>query len=173
MLGKTWRIGAIALVAVLLIGAVVPAAIAAPLARNRETVGQAPGLSPSEIEALGLALDDEYKEWATYDQVLADLGTIAPFSRIVVAEQIHIDALVTLLNRYGLEVPPNPWPGNVPSFDTRPEACAAGVEAEIANAALYDQLLGMVSHRDIIRVFTALQQASLTKHLPAFERCAP
>jgi hypothetical protein len=53
------------------------------------------------------------------------------------------------------------------------EACAAGVQAEIDNAALYDELFSMVDNTDIIRVFTSLQQASETKHLPAFERCAP
>lgn len=161
MLGKITRIAAIVLVSAVLAGAIIPAA------------GAAAGLSPSEIEALGLALNDEYRAWATYDLVITDLGPISPFTKIVVAEQAHIDALVTLFNRYGLEVPPNPWPGNVPSFDTRPEACAAGVAAETANVALYDQLLGMVNHRDIIRVFTALRTASLTQHLPAFERCAP
>jgi hypothetical protein len=169
MLGRISRIGAIALVAVLLIGAVVPAASAASVVGR----SQAQGLSPAEIEALGLALNDEYRAWATYDQVIIDLGAIPPFTKIVPAEQTHIDALVALFVRYGLEVPPNPWPGNVPTFETRPAACAGGVEAETANVALYDQLLGQVEHPSIIRVFTKLQLASLTKHLPAFERCAP
>jgi hypothetical protein len=30
----------------------------------------------------------------------------------------------------------------------------------------------MVDNPDIVRVFTSLQQASLTKHLPALERAA-
>jgi hypothetical protein len=80
---------------------------------------------------------------------------------------------VTLFDRYGLDLPANEYPGSMPSFDTLAEACAAGVEAEIANAALYDQLFSLVDNPDIIQVFTSLQQASLTKHLPAFERCAP
>ena len=61
----------------------------------------------------------------------------------------------------------------MPTFDTLAEACETGVEAEIENAALYDQIFDMVDNPDIIQVFTSLQQASLTKHLPAFERCAP
>jgi hypothetical protein len=129
-------------------------------------------LSESEIEALGMALDDEYKAWSVYDQVIADFGAVRPFTSIQQAEEKHIAALVTLFDRYGLSVPANEWPGNVPSFDTLTEACEAGVQAEIENAALYDQLFSMVDNRDIIRVFTSLQQASLTKHLPAFERCA-
>lgn len=129
-------------------------------------------LDDSEVEALFMALDDEYKAWSVYDQVIADFGAVRPFTSIQKAEENHIAALVTLFERYGLEVPANTWPGNVPTFETLADACAAGVQAEIDNAALYDQLFSMVDNPDIVRVFTALQQASETKHLPAFERCA-
>ncbi len=80
-----------------------------------------------------------------------------------------------MFNAYGLDVPANKWLGNVPTFDTLAEACAVGVQAEIDNAALYDQLFNRVEedNPDIIQVFTALQRASLNQHLPAFERCAP
>jgi hypothetical protein len=130
-------------------------------------------LSESEVEALQKALDDEYKAWATYEQVIADFGAVRPFTQIQKAEESHIDALVRLFDRYGLEVPANEYVGSLPSFDTLAEACAAGVQAEIDNAALYDQLFDGVENPELIRVFTSLQQASQTKHLPAFERCAP
>ena len=134
----------------------------------------APGdLSASEAEALLMALEDEYKAWAVYDQVIADFGAVRPFTSIQRAEESHIKALVALFERYGLAVPENEWPGSVPSFDSLADACAAGVQAEIDNAALYDELFSMVDNADIIRVFSSLQQASQTKHLPAFERCAP
>jgi hypothetical protein len=105
--------------------------------------------------------------------VIADFGAVRPFTSIQKAEENHIAALVTLFDRYGLEVPVNEWPGSIPSFDTLAEACEAGVQAEIDNAALYDQLFDMVDNPDIVQVLTSLQQASQTKHLPAFERCAP
>jgi hypothetical protein len=73
-----------------------------------------------------VALNDEYKAWSTYDEVIAD-----------------------------------------------GEACAAGIQAEIENADLYDGLLKMVDNPEVIRVFAALQRASPAKHLPAFERRAP
>lgn len=130
-------------------------------------------LDESEVEALIMALDDEYKAWSVYDQVMTDLGTARPFTNIQRAEENHIAALVTLFDRYGLEVPVNTWVGDVPHFDTLAEACEAGVQAEIDNAALYDELRSMVDNPDITRVFDALQQASQDKHLPAFERCAP
>jgi hypothetical protein len=130
-------------------------------------------LDESEAEALIMALDDEYKAWSVYDQVVADFGRARPFTNIQKAEENHIAALVTLFDRYGLDVPVNTWADNVSHFDTLAEACEAGVQAEIDNAVLYDELFGMVDNPDIIRVFQALQQASQTKHLPAFERCAP
>jgi hypothetical protein len=187
------RIAAIALVGILVIGAVALWALpgrAEAAYGGRGGTGGGPGrtepgrsmpivdtdfageVSESEIEALAMALDDEYKAWSVYDQVIADLGRVRPFTQIVKAEEAHITALKTLFERYELEVPANGYPGAVPSYDTRAEACAAGVQAEIDNAALYDQLFTMVDNPDIVQVFTSLQQASLTKHLPAFERCA-
>ena len=130
-------------------------------------------LSDAEVEALQMALDDEYKAWSVYEQVIADFGAVRPFTSIQRAEEKHIAALVTLFDRYGLDVPVNPWPGTLASYETLGEACEAGVQAEIDNAALYADLFDMVDNPDIIRVFTALQRASQTKHLPAFERCAP
>jgi hypothetical protein len=130
-------------------------------------------LDTAAADALIMALEDEYKAWSVYDQVITDFGTAWPFTNIQKAEEKHIAALVTLFERYGLDVPMNTWVGNVPQYDTLAEACAAGVEAEIENAALYAELLSAVDDPDILRVFQALQQASQTKHLPAFERCAP
>ena len=139
----------------------------------RGELGNLSDLSDAEVEALHMALDDEYKAWSVYDQVIADFGAVRPFTNIQKAEEMHISALVAPLDRYGLDVPANDWPGSVPIFDTLGEACEGGVQAEIDNAALYDQLFAMVDNPDIIRVFTSLQQASQAKHLPAFERCAP
>jgi hypothetical protein len=62
---------------------------------------------------------------------------------------------------------------NVPSLGSLADACAAGVQAEVDNAVLYDLLLEMADNQDIVRVFTSLQRASETRHLPAFESCAP
>ena len=142
-----------------------------------EDRGTLPGsggdLSESEAKALLMALTDEYKAWSVYDQVIADFGAVRPFTSIQRAEENHIAALVRLFDSYGLDVPANQWPGNVPAFDTLADACATGVQAEIDNADLYDQLFSMVENPDIVRVFTALQRASLDQHLPAFQQCAP
>ncbi len=129
-------------------------------------------LSDAEVRALQEALDDEYRAWATYDQVITDLGAVRPFNNIRDAEARHIDALRTLFARYGLPVPENPWPRRVTRYTSLREACEAGVAAEIANSALYDRLLSATQRQDILAVFRRLQEASQQRHLEAFRRCA-
>lgn len=129
-------------------------------------------LDETEQRALREALEDEYKAWATYDQVIHDLGAERPFINIREAEARHIEALRALFRRYGLEVPENTWPGRAPRFSSVHEACQAGIEAEIANAAIYDRLMRSTRRQDILAVFGNLQRASQERHLPAFRRCA-
>jgi hypothetical protein len=129
-------------------------------------------LTDAEIRALHEALDDEYRAWATYDQVISDFGAVRPFSNIRDAEARHIDALQRLFVRYGLRVPENPWLRKVARYGSPSEACEAGVTAEIANAALYERLLASTQRTDILAVFRNLQGASQQRHLPAFRRCA-
>jgi len=50
-------------------------------------------LTQTEIDALQEALDDEYRAWATYDQVIRDLGSVQPFMNIRDAGDRHIRAL--------------------------------------------------------------------------------
>jgi len=97
-------------------------------------------LDQQEIEGLLLALNDEYFAWAVYDQVIKDFGQIRPFVNIIRAEAKHIDSLSSLFRAYEVPIPDNPWVGSVPEFASVGEACAGGVEAEIANVALYDDL---------------------------------
>lgn len=129
-------------------------------------------LTQAEIAALHEALDDEYKAWTTYDQVIHDLGPERPFINIVESEARHIEALRALFERYGVAVPGNPWAGRVPRFASTREACQAGVEAEVENAALYERLMRSTKREDILAVFENLRRASQENHLPAFSRGA-
>lgn len=129
-------------------------------------------LNATEAQALRDALDDEYRAWATYDQVIRDLGPERPFINIRDAEARHIEALRALFVRYGLEAPENTWPGRVPRYASRREACEAGVAAEIANVDLYKRLQRSTDRADILQVFSNLQRASQERHLQAFQRCA-
>jgi hypothetical protein len=195
MAKKIGKIGVMVLVGALLVGAI--AVWALPLnaeaawgrgqvstPRSASIQGTVPAgsvidapsadLSEWEEAALLLALQDEYKAWSLYEQVIEEFGAVWPFTSIQRAEENHIAALVTLLDRYGVDVPVNEYAASMESgIGTLAEACELGVDAEVNNAALYDQLLGMVDNADIIQVFEALQAASQTKHLPALELCAP
>jgi len=126
----------------------------------------------TEIEALQEALDDEYRAWATYDQVITDFGEVRPFSNIREAEGRHIAALLRLFERYDLPVPENDWPGKVTQYASLQEACEEGVLAEIDNGQMYERLIAASQRPDILTVFSNLMEASQERHLPAFQRCA-
>lgn len=130
---------------------------------------------PQEVQnALNKAIDDEYKAQATYQKVIAKLGSVRPFAMIIGAEGQHIASLKAIYDKYGIKPPENTWASKVGSPATLQEACRVGVEAEIVNAKLYkDELLPVVKdYEDITLVFTNLMNASEQKHLPAFQRCS-
>lgn len=147
-----------------------PQTTAGPIPLPRRTDMSA--LTETEKQALRDALDDEYQAWATYDQVIHDFGPERPFINIRDAEARHIAALRALFERYGLEIPANSWPGRVQRFASTREACEAAIDAEIANAALYDRLMRNTQRTDILVVFDHLKSASQDRHLQAFRRCA-
>ena len=133
--------------------------------------GQALGpLSEVETEALLRAIEEELGAQALYQSVIATFGAVYPFDGIAVSEGQHADALLRLAEKYGVIVPEY-TPGVLPVYESLEQACQAGVTAEIADAALYDELMPSVTHTDILRVFENLKRASLENHLPSFETC--
>ena len=128
-------------------------------------------LNASEIEALSDTLDDEYKSRETYAQVIRDFGEVRPFINIVDAEARHATALLGLFQKYGIAPPANRWAKLAPRFASIQEACAACVQGEIENVALYDRALKSTRRLDIQAVYHALRSASQDRHLPAFQRC--
>jgi hypothetical protein len=129
-------------------------------------------LQTEEITGLKQALDDEYKSWTTYDQVIKDFGEVRPFINIRDAEARHIEALLGLFRKYGITPPANQWIGNTPKFTSVKAACADSVTGEIENVALYDRLLKSTIKQDILNVYNSLRKASQERHLPAFQRCS-
>ena len=129
-------------------------------------------LTQQEIQALNMALDDEYKARATYEKVIQDFGGKRPFVNIIDSEEQHIEMLKTLYHKYDLVVPKDKHKNEILGFPSLKQACAAGVDAEIENAELYDNLLKIVNKQDIKIIFHQLQHASQQNHLPAFEQCA-
>lgn len=135
-------------------------------------VAPSASLSTAAAAALETALDDEYHAEAIYLRVLADFGNVMPFFNVVVAEQRHSASLRAVYERRGLTSPANRWDlGTVPTFATVPTACAAAVDAEVANIALYDRLLALDLPADLRTVFVNNRAASVNNHQPAFLRC--
>lgn len=137
-------------------------------------VGQGAALGPlseAEAQALVRAVQEEYGAQALYQSVLETFGDVSPFNLIVRAEAQHAAALERMAEKYGVDVPAYQGTNDLPAYSTLSEACQAGVQAEIADAALYDELMAVTTHADLLRVYTNLQNASLNNHLPAFDAC--
>ncbi len=135
-------------------------------------------LAPTAVDAgllaiLNADIQDEYRAEAIYRGVLLDFGSeTRPFANIVLAEQWHATAVAGLFTARGLPVPASLWsPANVPRFTTLRAACAAAVQAEVENIALYDSQLGATLPEDVLRVLQSNRAASVNNHLPAFQRC--
>lgn len=128
-------------------------------------------LTSQETADLQAAILEEYGALNLYTAVMNTYGSTYPFNVIAQSEQAHVDALVRQAEKYGVVVPDRPATPSVTNLATLQSACAAGVDAEIADAALYDDLIANTDHADLMRVYQNLQSASLEKHLPAFETC--
>ena len=139
----------------------------------RSCVGDAVVPVTAQVEAaMTEALQDEFRAYYTYQRVIDDIGSLAPFPAIRDAEWTHIGALSNLWVKRDMTVPASTWTiTNVPSYATLQEACAAGVDSEIALVAMYDQLLTLTLPDDVTRVFENLRAASNDHHLPAFQSC--
>lgn len=128
-------------------------------------------LDAAEAEALQQAVLEEYGALNTYQAVIEKFGAIQPFSAIARSEQQHVNALLRQATKYGVTAPANPGLADFPEWESVADACQTGVDAEIADAALYDELFQVTDNADLVRVYTNLQAASLNRHLPAFEAC--
>lgn len=131
-------------------------------------------LGEGQKAAIVEALQDEYQGEAIYARVLKDHGEMRPFSNVVRAEQRHASFLENLLTARNLPVPENEWTAApVPGYASRQEACAAAIDFEVTNVALYDRLLASGALPDDVRqAFEHNRMASLEHHKPAFERCS-
>lgn len=152
--------------------------IALLLGLTSPLAAQGQSLTPAQTAAALAALDDEYHALAFYQAVIDAFGNIKPFRNIIKAEAQHIAAVSNLLGAAGTAIPANPYlDGSKVALKapaTKAEACQIGVQAEIANAALYDDSLlpAAADNPALLQTFTALRDASQAKHLPALQGCA-
>jgi len=135
-------------------------------------------LLPAEVQGVALEAllgpEGEYAAYATYAAIIDEYGSVNPFVNIMKSEAKHVEALKQVLDRYGIAYPTeNPYLGEIDAPGSLADAAQAGVDAEIANVALYERQLETASgYPDILEVFVNLQTASQENHLPAFQRAA-
>lgn len=118
------------------------------------------------------AINDEYKARATYRLVIGKYGEIRPFTRIVEAESRHIEALLPLFEKYGIQVPNDDWESRVEVPASVKDACQEGVQAEKENAEMYERSIAAThQYPDVQAVLKRLQRSSSKRHIAAFQRC--
>jgi hypothetical protein len=116
--------------------------------------------------------DGEYAALASYQAVLDEYGQVEPYATILAAEARHADALIRQLERLGVEVPENPYLGQIEAPADLQTAAEAWAEGEILNVELYDYLLTQTDDSQLTKVLNNLRSASLDSHLPAFQAAA-
>jgi hypothetical protein len=150
-------------------------------APSPDTVDQAvselpEGIAAGSNEALAwealMGPDGEFAASASYQAVLDQYGQVEPYATIKTAEDRHANALIRQLERYGIDVPDNPYTGAIEAPTDLETAAIAWAEGEIANVEMYDELLAQATDSHLIRVLENLRRASLESHLPAFEAAA-
>ncbi|MBO8157590.1 MAG: DUF2202 domain-containing protein [Bacillaceae bacterium] len=137
-------------------------------AQNYGAIGALNAPSLTFPQMLTYAIQDEYLAHSTYEAVNQKFGNLRPFSQIQQSELRHIDALVSLFNRYQIPVPPDDSKAYVTVPETFREALEEGVQTEINNIAMYDRYLTYNLPQNARNVFTNLRNAS-TRHLAAFQ----
>jgi rubrerythrin len=125
-------------------------------------------------EMLRYAIEDEYLAQAEYAAILASLGSVRPFSNIILTERNHISWLIDAFATASLPLPAD----RAASFVTVPvglrASLEAGVGAELDNIAMYDSFLSnplllQPSNASLRGLFTKLRDAS-KNHLAAFRK---
>ncbi|MBN2795229.1 MAG: DUF2202 domain-containing protein [Clostridia bacterium] len=118
-------------------------------------------------EMLQYAYEDEIMAEYEYQSLIDELGVSRPFTNIIKAEQRHIELVLDLYEAYDLDVPEFDPSTHVVLPESFTEAMAIGVEAEIANIAMYEAFLSQELPEDVKATFIALQSGS-ESHLKAF-----
>ncbi len=120
-------------------------------------------------EMLQYAIEDERLALAEYEFIMKEFNISRPFSNIIKAEQSHEKALLYLYDVYGFEVSDFDATTHVVLPDSISEIYDIGVEAEIANIAMYDKFLSYDLPDDVRRVFESLKKGSIN-HLNSFKK---
>ncbi len=118
---------------------------------------------------LVFAIQDEYLARGEYQKVIEKFGNRRPFSNIIKAEEQHISWLKPLFKKYNVPLPPDRGLELAKIPKTFTEALQIGVDAEVANIAMYERFLKKDLPQDVRDVFSRLLAGS-KNHLDAFQR---
>lgn len=160
------------IVTLLALAALTAAAFAASAAWGSAGAAAAPAGELTIESMLAYAIQDEYLARAEYIAIQRQYGTQRPFSNIQRSEENHIAWLVEAYGEYKLPVPKDEADRYVKIPVSLKEAFQTGVDAEIANIAMYDRflahpLLARPENAALRDLFTRLRDAS-KNHLQAF-----
>lgn len=118
---------------------------------------------------LVFAIQDEYLARGEYQKVIEKFGSRRPFSNIIKAEERHISWLKPLFTKYNVPLPADRGLELAKILRTFAEALQIGIDAEVANIAMYERFLKRDLPEDVRDVFSRLLAAS-RNHLDAFQR---
>ena len=128
--------------------------------------------SASVTSALTEAIGQERYALATYQNVVAKLGSYPPFTNVASSEAQHVATLTALMTAHGVTVPPA-TSTVAASPTTRVAACQLGVTIETGLVAVYTKDVPLVKvYPDVTLAFNHLLDAEQYGHLPAFLRCS-
>lgn len=128
-------------------------------------------LRSDEVSGLLDALRALRRAHATSRQVIVDHGQVHPFVNLVAAQQHQIDAVIRVLDRHDVTVPPDTWPAPTDRSPTVLNACERGLATETGLSILFDRLLAESTRPELISLYRHLQDAARLRHLPALRRC--
>jgi len=118
---------------------------------------------------LNLALEDEYLARGEYQKIIDTFGERRPFTNIIKAESTHISLLLPLFDKYNIEQSPDRGLELAVIPSTYEQTFKVGVDAELANIAMYQRFLQKDLSPDVRDVFERLLNGS-EHHLAAFEK---
>ena len=118
-------------------------------------------------QMLTYAIQDEYLARAEYELIIAEYGSIRPFTNIMAAEERHIEWVTELFNEYGYPLPEDTADMHVVLPEDLKSSFETGVQAEIDNIAMYESFLQEDLPADVQDLFERLKGAS-ENHLRAF-----
>ena len=156
-----------------------------PCAACQVTTPATTPLSATEKESLLYMREEEKLARDVYNAFYTRYG-LRVFSNIATSEQAHMDAVLTLLNRYGLADPAAAAPGVFNNddlqalYDDLIDQGNASLTAALQAAVLIEETdiadlqdgLALTSHADLRAVYNNLLRAS-QNHLRAFSRQLP